>query len=76
MLKKNPLMSLWLSAANAAASSARGRWTGEVRRQQSAITQQFAKQMTEFWSGAWGTRSVSRAPSDAPRRPRKAKRRA
>ena len=33
---KNPWMSLWLSAANRAAGSARGHWTAEARRQQRA----------------------------------------
>ena len=30
---KNPWMSMWLSAANSAAGSARGFWTAEMRRQ-------------------------------------------
>lgn len=34
---KNPWMSLWLSAANSAAGSARGFWTAEMRRQQTAF---------------------------------------
>ena len=39
MFKKNPLMSLWLSAANSAAGSARGLWMAEMQRQQSAMMQ-------------------------------------
>lgn len=31
---KNPWMSLWLSAANRAASTARGHWLAEAQRQQ------------------------------------------
>ena len=31
---KNPWMSLWLSAANRAAATARGHWLAEARRQQ------------------------------------------
>ena len=33
---KNPWMSLWLSAANRAASTARGHWLAEAQRQQKA----------------------------------------
>lgn len=47
---KNPWMSLWLSAANSAASSyaaaARGVWSAEMARQQQAM-------MTE-WLRLWG----------------------
>jgi len=35
---KNPWMSLWLSAANKAAGTARGLRTAEARRQQTAAT--------------------------------------
>ncbi|HRO09909.1 hypothetical protein [Amaricoccus sp.] len=42
---KNPWMSLWLSAANRTAGTARGLWTAEARRQQQA----FAKEMTRAW---------------------------
>jgi hypothetical protein len=34
--KKNPFLSLWLSAANAWAGAARGLMTAEMRRQQGA----------------------------------------
>jgi hypothetical protein len=34
--KKNPLLSVWLSAANAWAGAARGLMTAEARRQQKA----------------------------------------
>ena len=34
--KKNPLLSLWLSAANAWAGAARGLMSAELRRQQKA----------------------------------------
>ena len=33
---KNPFLSMWLSAANTAAGSARAFWTAELRRQQKA----------------------------------------
>lgn len=37
-LKKNPLMSMWLSAANTWAGAARGAMTAEARRLQKAAT--------------------------------------
>ena len=75
LFKKNPLMSLWLSAANSAAGSARGLWMAEIERQQRAMMQEFTRQMIDFWSGAWCARMVStRRPAAAPP-PRKAKRR-
>ena len=43
---KNPWMSLWLSAANKAAGTARGLWLAEAQRQQKAIAREMAK--------AWG----------------------
>jgi len=39
---KNPFLSMWLSAANTAAGSARAFWTAELQRQQKA----FAKGIT------------------------------
>lgn len=36
--KKNPLLSLWLSAANAWAGAARGLMSAELRRQHKAAT--------------------------------------
>lgn len=50
---KNPWMSLWLSAANRTAGTARGHWIAEAQRQQRA----FMKEMTKSWSaGAEGAR--------------------
>lgn len=72
MFKKNPMMSLWMSAANSAAGSARGLWMAEMQRQQSAMMQEFTKQMIGFWSGAW---LASAAKADAAQWDHKAKRR-
>ena len=47
--KKNPLLSMWLSGANAVAGKARSAGTAEVKRQQTGI----AKQAARLWSGAW-----------------------
>lgn len=49
--KKNPLLSMWLSGANALAGTARSAGTAEARRQQTRL----AKQAASFWSGAWLT---------------------
>jgi len=49
--KKNPLMSMWLSGANAVAGSARGRATAHARRQTAAMITKSTKQMTDFWTG-------------------------
>jgi hypothetical protein len=45
--KKNPLLSMWLSGANAVAGKARGAGAAEVKRQQTGL----AKQAARFWSG-------------------------
>jgi hypothetical protein len=50
-MKKNPLLSMWLSGANAVAGSARGRAVAEGRRQAATMMTQNAKQIANFWSG-------------------------
>ena len=47
--KKNPLLSMWLSGANALAGRARGAGAAEAKRQQTSL----AKQAARLWSGAW-----------------------
>ena len=47
--KKNPLLSLWLSGANAFAGRARGAGAAEARRQRTSS----AKRVARLWSGAW-----------------------
>ena len=42
---KNPWMSLWLSAANRGANTARGLWMAEAKRQQAAA----AKDLARMW---------------------------
>ena len=49
-LKKNPLMSMWLSGANAVMGSARSRATAEAKRQATAIMAEGTKQMVRFWT--------------------------
>jgi hypothetical protein len=46
-------MSVWLSAANSWAGAARGFWTAEMRRQQTAMINEMIRQMLRFWTGAW-----------------------
>jgi hypothetical protein len=55
---KNPWMSLWLSAANRAAGTARGLWMAEAQRQQQA----FAKEAAKAWGlGAKADRPARKA---------------
>ena len=53
-LKKNPLMSLWLSGANKVMASARGQANDAVKREANkaaaAVTAAAAQQVTTFWS--------------------------
>ena len=48
-LKKNRLMSMWLSSANAAAGRARSIASVETRKRQAELT----KQTVRFWTDAW-----------------------
>ena len=50
-LKKNPLMSMWLSGANAMLGSARSRTMAEVQRQSAAMMAEGTRQMFRFWTG-------------------------
>jgi len=50
--KKNPLLSMWLSGANAVAGSVRSRASAEAKRQTRVAMNQGIRQMTEFWTGA------------------------
>lgn len=49
--KKNPLMSIWLSGANAAAGSARVRTAAAIKRQARTEMNKNIKQATDFWLG-------------------------
>ncbi|TFZ06142.1 hypothetical protein EZ313_05725 [Ramlibacter henchirensis] len=49
--RKNPFMSMWLTAANAAAGSARGHATSAARRQVAAAQAETARQILDFWTG-------------------------
>jgi hypothetical protein len=47
--KKNPLLSMWLSGANALAGKVRSAGAAEAKRQQTSL----AKQTARLWNGAW-----------------------
>ncbi|MDM0015832.1 hypothetical protein QTH87_25560 [Variovorax sp. J22P168] len=49
--KKNPLMSMWLSAANRTMGSAKGQVAGAAKQQASAIQAEATRQIVDFWSG-------------------------
>ena len=51
-LKKNPFLSMWLSGANAAASSARGRIVSEAKRQSTLAVNKAASDMFTIWADA------------------------
>ncbi|MBB3178813.1 hypothetical protein [Variovorax sp. Sphag1AA] len=49
-LKKNPLMSMWLSAANSAAGSARGRMTAQARRAGTSAASSASSEWIKLWT--------------------------
>lgn len=51
-LKKNPVLSMWLTAANRATGSARGQATGAAKRQVAATHADATRQIIDFWTGA------------------------
>ncbi|AZG15874.1 MULTISPECIES: hypothetical protein [Cupriavidus] len=67
-LKKNPMLSLWLSGANAVAGAARGRATSEARRQTALASTAFTNAAIDAWTAA--------LTPPKPRKKRKASRRA
>lgn len=48
---KNPFMSVWLSAANKVAGSARGQATAAARRGVAAAQADATRQIVDLWSG-------------------------
>ena len=54
-LKKNPLMSLWLSGANKVAGAARGQAAAAVKREATRAAQdavaEGTRQVLDFWGG-------------------------
>jgi hypothetical protein len=50
-IKKNSLMSMWLSGANTSMGYARSRATAEAKRQATVIMAEGTRQMVRFWTG-------------------------
>jgi len=47
--KKNPFMSMWLTAANRTAGRVRGQATSAAKRQVAAAQTDLARQVLDFW---------------------------
>lgn len=60
MARRNPFMSMWLSAANRVAGTGRGLLTAAVRRQQAAATAAFFKAATGGLAGTPAKRTRRR----------------
>lgn len=59
---KNPLLSMWLSGANAVLGAARGRANTELHRQWATAMTQGTRQMLRFWSDALTINAPQGAP--------------
>jgi len=59
-LKKNPFMSMWLSAANAAAGSLRGHAMGQAKRQSATMMAKATQDIVDAWTSGL---TASSAPS-------------
>jgi len=62
--KKNPFMSMWLSAANSMMGQARGQATAAANRAATTAMTESMKLMTDFWTAAL------KPPARRPRRRR------
>lgn len=51
--KKNPLLSMYLSGANAIAGAARGRASAEIKRRSRTMMTTGTRQMMDLWIGAF-----------------------
>jgi len=49
-IKKNPLLSMWMSGANAVFGGARSRATAEARRQAATMMSEMTKAAFNFWN--------------------------
>jgi hypothetical protein len=52
LMKKNPLISLWLSHANRAFAVGSNLWRAEIRRQQRAAMAETNRLLAAFWTDA------------------------
>ena len=55
-------MSFWLSAANSWAGAARGFWTAEMHRQQTAMANEMVRQTIDFWTRTWAAPIAGHKP--------------
>lgn len=53
--KKNPLLSIWLSAANTVVGSARSRATASAKRQAATAQAHAARSIVDFWTAGPAT---------------------
>lgn len=67
-LKKNPFMSMWLSAANTVAGKARGQVAAAAKRQSHAAITQATQDAMSFWTGALVAQPAPRSRRKAPKR--------
>lgn len=50
---RNPLLSLWLSGADAWMGAARGMCSAEMQREQMRMIHELGAQMLQIWGAAW-----------------------
>lgn len=61
-VKKNPYMSMWLSAANSVAGRARGQATSAAKKQVAAVQADAMRQVLDFWGVKPKKRTAARKP--------------
>jgi hypothetical protein len=64
---KNPWLSMWLSAANSWAGTARGLWTAEMTRQQNALARGTAKRSPARGKTGAKRKTTTRSPRKSSR---------
>lgn len=69
-LKKNPFMSMWLTAANKATGTARGHATSAVKKQVAVNQAEAARQIVDFWTGKPARAAKAAKPAAARKRSR------
>jgi predicted membrane-bound mannosyltransferase len=58
--RTNPLLGMWLSAANGVAGSARGRTTAAAKRQVATAQTNAARSIVDFWTAGVGMTKARR----------------
>jgi hypothetical protein len=62
-LKKNPFMSMWLSAANSMAGSMRGQAVAHAKRQAASATTKATTDLVDLWANALAPARAKRTPT-------------